>query len=115
MGQSFTLESSRPREASDVADALLVDSLAGELDAMRATVCTYPDLDPADVLLSISGLAGRLAEVRVQLLRAGTQRCTALRTREVDPLREDLDLQFKLHSRRISMMEFELKMTGGAV
>lgn len=115
MGQSFTLESSRPREAGDVSEVMLIDGLAGELDKMRADVCAYPENDPADVLLSISGLAGRLAEIRVQLLRANTQRCTALRTREVDPLRDDLELQFKIHSRRISMMEFELKMTGGAV
>lgn len=115
MGQSFTLESSRPREGGDISESILSDDLMVELDQMRATICGYPEMDPADVLMSISGLAGRIAEIRVQLLRSNTQRCTALRTREVDPLRDDLDLQFRIHSRRIAMLEFELKMSGGAV
>jgi hypothetical protein len=70
--------------------------------------------DPSDVLARISGIAGRLAEIRAQLYRLNTQRCTALRTREVDPLREDLDLQFRIHSRRIALLEWELKLSGGA-
>ena len=92
---------------------MVLGALMAELDHMRADVCRFPEEDPADVLMRISGLVGRLAEVRVQLLRSGSQRATMLRTKEVDPLREDLELQFKLHSRRVALMEWELKLSGG--
>jgi hypothetical protein len=86
-----------------------------ELDDMRKQVRAFPDQDPSDVLMVISGIAGRLAEIRAWLYRDNSQRCTQIRTREVDPLRDDLDLQFKLHSRRIALMEWELRLSGGGV
>jgi hypothetical protein len=86
-----------------------------ELDDMRKQVRVFPDQDPSDVLMAISGIAGRLAEIRAWLYRDNSQRCTQIRTREVDPLRDDLDLQFKLFSRRIALMEWELKMSGGGI
>lgn len=86
-----------------------------ELDDMRAKVSRFPDEDPADVLATISGIAGRLAEIRAQLYRDNSQRCTQLRTREVDPLRDDLELQFKVWSRKIALMEWELRLSGGGI
>jgi hypothetical protein len=53
--------------------------------------------------------------MRAQLQRSNTQRSTALRSREVDPLRDELDLQFKIHSRRIALMEWEARLAGGAI
>lgn len=108
MGQEFVVAESRTRLGDD-----LVDAFMGELDKMRAMCCGFPDDDPDDVLMKISGLVGRLAEMRVQLLRVNTPRAQGLRTKEVDPLRDDLELQFKIHSRRIAMMEWELKLAGG--
>lgn len=111
MGQTFELQTvngsprTRPRSAANTYET--------ELDDMRARVTQFPDQDPAEVLMVISGIAGRLAEIRAQLYRDNSQRCTQLRTREVDPLRDDLELQFKLHSRRIAMLEWELKLSGG--
>lgn len=92
----------------------LYSTVEAELDDMRAQVRRFPDEDPADVLMAISGLSGRLAEIRAWLYRDNSQRCTQIRTREVDPLREDLELQFKIFSRRIAVMEWELKLAGGA-
>lgn len=85
-----------------------------ELDGMRSVVVDYVNRDPSDVLLSISGLSGRLTEIRADLQRSSSQMCTALRTREVDPLREELELQFRVWSRRIALLEWELKLSGGA-
>lgn len=93
----------------------LVDGYEAELDEMRARVSQLPNEDPADVLATLSGIAGRLAEIRAQLHRDNSQRCTQLRAREVDPLRDDLELQFKIHSRRIALMEWELRLSGGGV
>lgn len=107
--------SRRPRRGATVPDpeADLVASYQAELDDMRAQVADFPNMDIGEVLVHLAGIAGRLAEVRAQLYRRNSQRCAALRTREVDPLREDLDFQFKVHSRRLSLLEWELKLSSG--
>lgn len=123
MGQTFTVQDSQ-RNGTRVADRVarstqvqqtgnLCTQTETELDDMRAQIRKFPDRDPSDVLMTISGIAGRLAEIRAWLYRDNSQRCTQIRTREVDPLRDDLDLQFKLFSRRIALMEWELRMSGG--
>lgn len=114
MGQSFVLEL-QPVGAAGGTDGALIGVYTPELDQMRATVIEFPNMDPADVLMALSGISGRLAEMRAQLMRADSKRCTALRTREVDPLRDELDLQFRIHSRRIALMEWEMRLQGGAV
>ena len=115
MGQTFELESRRPPGILNTSDSSLVRAFMPELDQMRAQVAQFTEKDPDEVLLTISGLSGRLAEIRAQLQRSNSQRCTALRTREVDPLREELDLQFRVWSRRIALMEWEAKLSGGAI
>jgi hypothetical protein len=126
MGQSFTVQAAGSRNGSKPASPFTPPARAPqaagfysqtevELDDMRAQVRGFPDQDPSDVLMAISGIAGRLAEIRAWLYRDNSQRCTQIRTREVDPLREDLDLQFKLFSRRIALLEWELRMSGGGV
>jgi hypothetical protein len=113
MGQTFQLEPAGHGRHLEP-ESVLLSGFQAELDDMRAKVADFPNRDPDEVLLFISGLAGRLAEIRALLYRANTQRASALRTREVDPLREDLELQFKLWSRRIALMEWELRVAGGA-
>lgn len=114
MGQTFELEANRTSNGSGrLQPNVIAPGIEAELDDMRARVTGFCDADPADVLATISGIAGRLAEIRAGLLRGNTQRATQLRTREVDPLREDLELQFKIHSRRIALLEWELKLSGG--
>lgn len=126
MGQTFTVQAASPRNGSPAAGqfsaparqqqaAGFYSQTEAELDDMRAQVRGFPDQDPSDVLMAISGIAGRLAEIRAWLYRDNSQRCTQIRTREVDPLREDLDLQFKLFSRRIALLEWELRMSGGGI
>lgn len=117
MGQTFQAETpptSSNGARPDVQDRSLVAGFMDELDAMRAAIVDFPNQDPSDILARIAGISGRLAEIRAQLYRSNSQRCTALRTREVDPLRDDIDLQFRIHSRRIALLEWELKLSGGA-
>lgn len=111
MGQTFQLADENPGVSYDK----LVEPFMHELDDMRARVVGFVDEDPADVLAAISGISGRLAEMRAQLQRSNSQRASALRVREVDPLREELDLQFRVWSRRIAVMEWELRLAGGGV
>lgn len=93
----------------------MVRGYVTELDDFRARIQDFVTDDPADILSAISAISGRLAEMRARLFRGTTQRCTVLRTREVDPLREELEFQFKVWSRKIALLEWELKMSGGGV
>jgi hypothetical protein len=115
MGQTFELDSTAATHTGTNVESALVVSYLSELDQMRSTVVSFRSMDPSDVLSEISGISGRLAEIRANLQRVNSQRCTALRTREVDPLREELDLQFRVWSRKIALMEWELKMSGGGI
>ncbi|QBQ74859.1 hypothetical protein [Caudovirales GX15bay] len=123
MGQTFELEehpqvAARKLNGATVGargtpGAGLVAQYMPELDEMRERIQRFPAIDPSDVLAELSAISGRLAEMRAQLYRDNSQRAQALRTREIDPLREECEMQFKIHSRRIALMEWELRMSGG--
>jgi hypothetical protein len=116
MGQTFELNAPTiDRVNGTGVESVLLATYLPELNQMRATIMSFRDMDPSDVLTEISGISGRLAEMRANLQRSNSQRCTALRTREVDPLREELDLQFRVWSRKIALMEWELRMSGGGI
>jgi hypothetical protein len=86
--------------------------LRAELTQYYAAVRAYDSWEPDQVLLSISGIGGRLIEMRADCIRDGGARATALRTKEIDPLLDHLDFQFKIHSRIVSIREFDLKLAG---
>lgn len=116
MGQTFELDAPVQERGNGASpDLALLHTYMPELEQMRATIMAFRGMDPADVLTEISGISGRLAEIRANLQRNNSQRCTALRTREVDPLREELDLQFRVWSRKIALLEWELRMSGGGI
>lgn len=100
------------RPATDDREINWIAGLKVELDGYYAVILGYESQEPDQVLLSISGILSRLTGMRAQLWRANTGRAQNFRTREVDPLIEGLDMQFKVHSRLISMRELDFKMTG---
>jgi hypothetical protein len=112
MGQSFVAVAPQTRPAAP--ESSLLESVRTELDWTRQQIAGFADLDADEVLAVLSAIVGRLAELRAQLQRDGSPRATALRTRELDPLRDDLDLLFKIWSRRIALMEWEARLSGGA-
>lgn len=89
------------------------DVIRKELDGYYTGMRQYAQLEPDQVLLDLSGIAARLTEIRAFLVRDNSQQANALRTKEVDPLLAQIDVQFKLHSRVQAIREFDLKMTGG--
>lgn len=125
MGQTFELQpgpndqiNGKPRPAPVMANPSNDDFINGyrdELAEMRGEVSRFAGEDPADILEALSGMAGRVAEIRANLFRSATQRAQTLRVQEVDPFRDDLELQFKIWSRRIALMEWELRMSGGGI
>lgn len=89
------------------------DQIRAELDAYYVRMKQYPELEPDQVMLDLSGLGARLTEIRAQLVRDNSQRANALRTKEVDPLLGQIDLQFKLHSRIATIRQFEWDIAKG--
>lgn len=85
-----------------------------ELDQYYAMIKNFEHEEPDVVLLACSGISARLTEIRAKLQRSGSARATQLRTREIDPLIEEIREQFKIHSRILSAREFDFKLSGGA-
>jgi hypothetical protein len=70
-------------------------------------------MDSVEVMQTISSVSARLCEIRAYLYQVDSRRSQALRIREVDPLIEECDRQFKIHSRIQSIKEVEYKLSGG--
>jgi hypothetical protein len=70
---------------------------------------SYP---PVEVFQTLSAISARLAEIRNRLVRTDNRRFTALRTKEVDPLIEEVDRQFKFHSRIQAVRDSEMRLAG---
>lgn len=112
----FTLEAATSN-GSSVAhgeERSRLTSLRDEIDIYLRTIESFATSDPADVMAQISSIHARLVGIRIGLQRSNSQRATAFRTKEVDPLIEALEFQFKVSSRIIALAEQEWKIAGGA-
>lgn len=69
-------------------------------------------LPPVEVFQTLSAVSARLAEIRNHLVRTDNRRYTALRTKEVDPLIDEVDRQFKFHSRIQAVRDSEMRLSG---
>lgn len=90
------------------------DPLRDELSGYYERLKKFRDTEPDSVLIEISGISARLTEMRAVLQRQGNANANSLRTKEVDPLIEALDFQFKIHSRLLSVRQLDWEMTRGA-
>jgi hypothetical protein len=89
--------------------------LRKELDGYYETIVQFPEMEPDQVLLAVSGISARLVYIRAQLLRSGAMKAQKLRTSEIEPLIEHLERQFRVHSRLISMRQLDFQLSGGQV
>lgn len=94
--------------------AAFLDKLRAELDSYYSIVVQYAEMEPDQVLISVSGISGRLMEIRAHLHRSGSARAQKLRTTEIEPLLQHLDSQFRIHSRLLSARELDFRLSGGA-
>lgn len=95
-------------------DRSWLDDYRQELDGYYGTLQSFATSDPADVLAQISSIHARLVGMRAALVRSTSQRANGFRTREIDPMIEALEFQFKCASRIIALAEQEWKIAGGA-
>lgn len=123
LGESGRREAADPPEVpehrptgTDVPSVVQAYSL--ELNHYYGRIKEFETSDPEDVLRELSGISARLTEMRANCQRlAGQSRGSVadrIRTKEIDPLLEECDRQFKLHSRLQAIREFDLRMAGGA-
>lgn len=102
---------SRPAATSD--DRTVIQNYLAELDVYYAAIKGFSEQEPDLVMQQVSAYSARLLEIRGMLQRMGSTRASQLRTREVEPMMEQLEFQFKIASRRISDREFDFRLSGG--
>jgi len=102
-----------PNVATD--ERTMLQAWIAELDVYYEAVKSFAEQEPDMVMQQIAAFSGRLCEIRARLQRMGSALANKLRTREVDPLMEQLNFQYQIASRLHSMREFEFKASGGGV
>jgi hypothetical protein len=89
-----------------------ITQCSAELDVYFEALKHLNQLDPVEIFQSLSAFSARATELRVRLARVETKRATTFRTREVEPLLEEIDRQFRVHSRLLTFRELEWKASG---
>lgn len=90
-----------------------VDAWRDELDGFLSMMQQWSQIDPGTVMMQISSIAARLIEIRSNVVRSENRTLQAFRTKELDPLLDQVEFQFKIHSRRVSSMSLEWDMAKG--
>lgn len=112
----LTVTASTPEHLQDSPDneRAFRASLLAELDQYYAECKDYKDQEPDQVLIHISGVLARLTEVRAGLMRRNKGWAEQLRLKEVDPLLDSVDKQFRIHSRLQAIRQMDFDITRGA-
>lgn len=91
-----------------------VAAVREEVDGYLVTLRTLNSRTPDEVFALISGISARLVELRVISHRSESRRLAALRSHEIDPLLEQCDRAFRLHSRIQATRQMEWDVMKGA-
>lgn len=89
------------------------DAVQAELDDYYQRLKGLNEMPSTECFQTLSAISARVAEIRSRLIRLDSRRPTALRTKQVDPLIEEVDRQFKIHSRIAAMRQFEFDASKG--
>lgn len=89
------------------------DRIRLEIDGYYKILRKLVRSDPSEVFQHLSAISARMSEIRTRLIRVESRKATAIRTKEVDPLLEEVDRQFKFHSRLQATREMEASLTRG--
>lgn len=115
MGQELTVEA--PSEASPVADVKAEGALMAE---WREEIARYheemkglADQDHDEALRWLAATSARVAEMRSRSWDMKSGHAAGFRSRKVEPFLSDCDRQYTIASRRIALIEQELRMTTG--
>jgi len=92
--------------------------IQAELDAIAQSIRGFHLLPPDTVLRLCSAYGARLSELSVLLHRsemAGNRNYVRIRTMQVGIFAEQIEFQFKVHSRLVELQRQDIAMLGGAV
>lgn len=103
------------QEAAPTSADRYVAAVEAEIDGYLGTLRTLAEEPIEEVFLALSSMAARLTEIRVQLVRCDTRRYNALRTRQIDPLLEAIEFQFRVFSRAAAVRKDEMEMSRGQI
>lgn len=84
-----------------------------ELDGYLGMMQQFSTTDPGTVMEQISSMAARLIQIRCDVMRTESRHFQAFRTKELDPVLTQIELQFKIHSRRLSSMTMDWEISRG--
>lgn len=107
------------RSAPETANARItpeqewVTAIHQELDDYLVELRSMRSKDPVEVFMTLSSITARLTEIRVICVRSESRRLTSLRTREIDPMIEECERQFRFHSRIQSTRQMDWDMAKG--
>src|SRR4051812_39893942 len=84
-----------------------IDAVRHELDGYYGEMKDFAGCEPDEIFMKLAGWSARASEIRSQLVRQEGRRAQALRTREVEPFLDEIDRQFRLHSRVQAVREWD--------
>jgi hypothetical protein len=102
-------ESTRPSRS----DTDVVQRLQAEIDSYYEAMALFGQMDLGEILMRLAAISARASGVRSQVVRTESRRMAAFRSRELDPLIEEVDRQFKIWSRLQSVRSMEWDMSRG--
>ena len=88
-------------------------ALQEELDGYWFEMRGFAALEPSDVMLKLSSFGARAGELRARLIRSESRLANGFRIRQLDPFLEQLEFQFKVHSRLVAVRTMEWDMVRG--
>lgn len=96
-----------PEPVFKTQDQRLVDEVRKEIDGYYIMLKRLHVMPPEEVFYTLSSITARVSEIRTHLWRSESRRLAALRSREIDPLLEEADRQFRLMSRHQAVRQME--------
>lgn len=89
-----------------------IDKTRDEIDSYYSMIEQFPKKEPGMILQDLAVISGRVSEIRTKITRieSSNRKLQQLRTKEIDPLLEEVDRQYKIWSRIISVRQQEFDM-----
>lgn len=88
-------------------------SLTDELFGYLKEIKTFCSRSPDEVFLTISSITARLTELKVQALMEGSHKANSVLSKQITPILEELERQFRVHSRLQSVRQQDWDIAKG--
>ncbi len=93
----------------------LIPGFQAEIDGYFVQMQDFNEIDVRGILSTLAGMSARISYMRSQVIRNEGRPAAAFRTRQIEPLLEEIDRQFKVWSRYQSVAQMEFDASRGGV